>query len=108
MAEERRTAFAMQALGFAELFAIQVGGYKIEGPISFRVELAAPEGPSTLGGKQVVLEYDTPTHEAPKAAAAPKEDSAAVAKARAAYAAGNQKLFDGDAAGAAEERRRGV
>ena len=61
---------------------------------------AAPKHHPTLGGKQVVLEYDTPTHEAPKAAPAPKEDSAAVEKARAAYATGNQKLFAGDAAGA--------
>jgi hypothetical protein len=54
MPEEKRTAFAMQALGFAELFAIQVGSQKIAGPVSFRVELAAPEGPSTLGGKQAL------------------------------------------------------
>jgi hypothetical protein len=54
----------------------------------------------TLGGKQVVLEYDNPTHETPHTAAAPREDSAAVEHARASYAAGNQKLFAGDAAGA--------
>jgi hypothetical protein len=65
---------------------------------------AAPPPPlkhhPTLGGKQVVLEYDTPTHEAPKPATTPKEDSAAVEKARTAYAQGNQRLFAGDAAGA--------
>jgi hypothetical protein len=60
----------------------------------------APKHHPTLGGKQVVLEYDTPTHEAPKAAPAPKEESAAIARARMAYASGNQKLFAGDAAGA--------
>jgi hypothetical protein len=52
MAEDKRTQFAMQALGFAELFAIRVGSQKLEGPVTFRVELAAPEGPSTGGGKQ--------------------------------------------------------
>ncbi|HEY3357228.1 MAG TPA: hypothetical protein VGQ83_28520 [Polyangia bacterium] len=54
MAEEKRTAFAMQALGFAELFALQVGSHRVEGPVSFRVELAAPEGQSTLGGRQAL------------------------------------------------------
>jgi hypothetical protein len=58
----------------------------------------APKHHPTLGGKQVVLEYDTPSRAAP--VAAPREDSAAVAKARAAYANGNQRLFAGDAAGA--------
>jgi hypothetical protein len=57
-----------------------------------------PRHRPTLGGKQVVLEYDTPTRAPP--VAAPREDSAAVAKARAAYASGNQRLFAGDAAGA--------
>jgi hypothetical protein len=57
-----------------------------------------PRRHPTLGGKQVVLEYDTQSHPAP--VAAPREDSAAVAKARAAYANGNQHLFAGDAAGA--------
>jgi hypothetical protein len=58
----------------------------------------APRHHPTLGGKQVVLEYDTPSRAAP--VAAPREDTAAVAKARAAYANGNQRLFAGDAAGA--------
>jgi hypothetical protein len=57
-----------------------------------------PRRHPTLGGKQVVLEYDTPSRAAP--VAAPREDTAAVAKARAAYANGNQRLFAGDAAGA--------
>ena len=59
-----------------------------------------PKHHPTIGGKKVVLEYDTPTHEAPKAATAPEEDAAAVARARASYAAGNKRLFAGDAAGA--------
>ena len=41
-----------------------------------------------------------PTHEAPKAALTPAEDSASVARARASYVAGNKRLFTGDAAGA--------
>jgi hypothetical protein len=60
----------------------------------------APKHHPTLGGKQVVLEYDSPAHEQSRPVAAPREDSAAVEKARAAYSAGNQKLFAGDAAGA--------
>jgi hypothetical protein len=60
----------------------------------------APRHHSTIGGKKVVLEYDTPTHEAPKTALTPEEDSAAIARARASYAAGNKRLFAGDAAGA--------
>ena len=59
-----------------------------------------PQHHPTIGGKKVVLEYDTPTHEAPKATPAPAEDAAAVARARASYAAGNKRLFAGDAAGA--------
>ena len=60
----------------------------------------APHHHPTIGGKKVVLEYDTPTHEAAKATPAPAEDAAAVARARASYAAGNKRLFAGDAAGA--------
>lgn len=51
MAEEKRTQFAMQALGFADLFNIKVGDQKVPG---YRVEMSAPDGPSTGGGKQAV------------------------------------------------------
>jgi hypothetical protein len=51
MAEQKRTQFAMQALGFAELFNIKVGDQPVSG---HRVQLTAPEGPSTGGGKQSV------------------------------------------------------
>jgi len=61
---------------------------------------APPKHHPTIGGKKVVLEYDTPTHEAPKPA--PEEDGAAVARARTSYAAGNKRLFAGDAAGAVQ------
>jgi hypothetical protein len=60
----------------------------------------APKHHPTLGGKQVVLEYDNAAHAAPAPAPSAKEDSAAVEKARTAYALGNQRLFAGDAAGA--------
>ncbi|MBI5481223.1 MAG: hypothetical protein HY906_20360 [Deltaproteobacteria bacterium] len=55
MPEEKRTQFAMAALGFADLFKVQIGSYKLPGPVPYTVELAAPEGPSTGGGKQGVL-----------------------------------------------------
>jgi hypothetical protein len=55
MAEEKRTQFAMAALGFADLFKVQIGSRKLPGPVPYVVELAAPEGPSTGGGKQGVL-----------------------------------------------------
>jgi hypothetical protein len=63
-----------------------------------------PVGPKkgpTIGGKQVVLEYDSQANAA-KAGPnnAPQADQAAVAKARQSYAAGNQRLFAGDADGA--------
>jgi hypothetical protein len=52
MAEEKKhTAFALQALGFADLFNIKIGDQKVSG---HRVEMSAPDGPSTGGGKQAV------------------------------------------------------
>ena len=65
-----------------------------------------PTGPKkagpTIAGKQVVLEYD---NQARDAKAAPKNNAAqadqgAISKARQSYAAGNQRLFAGDADGA--------
>jgi hypothetical protein len=55
MAEEKRTQFAMAAVGFADLFRAMIGAHKLPGPVPYVVELAAPEGPSTGGGKQGVL-----------------------------------------------------
>lgn len=51
---EKRTQFAMQAMGFAELFRTQFGGQRLEGTKAFVVEITEPEGPSTGGGKRVV------------------------------------------------------
>jgi hypothetical protein len=55
MPEEKRTQFAMAALGFADLFKVEIGSSKLPGPVPYLVDLAAPEGPSTGGGKQGVL-----------------------------------------------------
>jgi hypothetical protein len=57
---------------------------------------------ATLGGKKVVLEYDTTTPKEPpkKVAIATPVDENAVKSARTAYFAGNKKLFAGDAEGA--------
>src|SRR5581483_8970836 len=54
MGEQKHTAYAMQALGFADLFNVRVGDQKVGGPTPYRVEMAAPDGPSTGGGKQSV------------------------------------------------------
>src|SRR3954462_7620670 len=44
----------MRALGFAELFHIKTADRKGAGPAAYRVEMSAPDGPSTGGGKQAV------------------------------------------------------
>jgi hypothetical protein len=50
MAVKKFTMFAAQAMGLAEIFqGVFAGG--LEGPILFKVELSAPDGPSTGGGK---------------------------------------------------------
>ena len=54
MGEQKHTAFAMQALGFADLFNVKVGDQKVGGATAYRVEMSAPDGPSTGGGKQSV------------------------------------------------------
>jgi hypothetical protein len=49
------THFAMKALSLAETFKYALGGEPIAlGLGRYRVELSAPEGPSTGGGKQAV------------------------------------------------------
>jgi len=58
-------------------------------------------GGKTLGGKQVVLEYDTQARTAESVPNnASKSDQGAISKARQSYAAGNTRLFAGDADGA--------
>jgi hypothetical protein len=48
----KRTAFALQALSLAETFNVMLQAERVKGPITYRVELSAPEGMSTAGGKQ--------------------------------------------------------
>lgn len=56
--------------------------------------------PKRFGGKRLVLEYDNQVRDTKPAPAAAPADQHAVAKARAAYNSGNQRLFAGDSAGA--------
>jgi tetratricopeptide (TPR) repeat protein len=69
-----------------------------------------PASGGTLGGKQVVLEYDNQTRDTK--AAAPvhvgKSDETAITKARSAYASGNQRLFAGDPDGAIKFYRQAL
>ncbi len=52
MSDPKRTAFAMQAMTLAETFNLMLQAERVKGPISYRVELSAPDGMSTAGGKQ--------------------------------------------------------
>jgi hypothetical protein len=51
MAEQQRTQFAMKALGLADFFNAKCGDKRVSG---HKVMLAAPDGPSTMGGKQAL------------------------------------------------------
>jgi hypothetical protein len=49
------TEWAMKAVGLADLFATDLGKERIGGgQLQYRPEIAAPDGPSTAGGKQSV------------------------------------------------------
>jgi hypothetical protein len=63
---------------------------------------------STIGGKQVVLEYDTQAREGRPVPNAPQHDQAAISKARTSYAAGNTRLFAGDADGAIKNYKQAL
>jgi hypothetical protein len=54
MAEVKHTMFAGMAFGLAELFKHSVGKQRLKGDVSYSVELSAPEGESTAGGKQAL------------------------------------------------------
>jgi hypothetical protein len=54
MSDQKRTQFAIKAVSFAELFNTRVGGQKVRGTVEYRVEMSAPDGPSTGGGLQAV------------------------------------------------------
>lgn len=64
----------------------------------------------TIGGKQVVLEYDSQARNtsAPAPANVAKSDQTAITKARTAYASGNQRLFAGDTNGAIKFYRQAL
>jgi len=47
------TQVAAKAVSLAELFEARFE-HGLDGPVRFRVELSAPEGPSTAGGKQAM------------------------------------------------------
>lgn len=51
---EKHTVFAMKALSLADMFKAAVGERPVGQATSYRAEMAAPEGPSTGGGKQAV------------------------------------------------------
>ena len=59
MATEERTVHAAKALSLAQKFNIHFAGDDVETgtramPVNYKVEMVAPEGPSTGGGKQAV------------------------------------------------------
>jgi hypothetical protein len=54
MAEVKHTMFAGMAFGLAELFKHSVGKMRLKGDVTYSVELSAPEGESTAGGKQAL------------------------------------------------------
>jgi translation initiation factor IF-2 len=49
-----RTQIAMQALDFATVFNVLIGKERLGTTPSWRVEMSAPDGPSTAGGKQAL------------------------------------------------------
>lgn len=69
-----------------------------------------PASGSTLGGKEVVLEYDNQARDtkAPAPTNVAKSDQSAITKARTAYASGNQRLFAGDPDGAIKFYRQAL
>jgi translation initiation factor IF-2 len=52
MPNKDRTEFAMRALTLAQTFNVTLQDERLRGAITYRVELSAPDGPSTAGGKQ--------------------------------------------------------
>jgi hypothetical protein len=54
MAVPRHTMFATQALGLAALFQALTSKHRLGGSPAYVPQLAAPDGPSTAGGKQAL------------------------------------------------------
>lgn len=53
MDQSKYTQVAAKAVSLAELFVARFD-QGLDGPVRFRVELSAPDGPSTAGGKQAM------------------------------------------------------
>lgn len=53
MDQSKYTQVAAKAVSLAELFVARFD-QGLDGPVKFRVELSAPDGPSTAGGKQAM------------------------------------------------------
>jgi hypothetical protein len=49
-----RTRYATEAVDLAEVFKLLIGTTPLRGPVTFHVEMSAPDGPSTGGGVQSV------------------------------------------------------
>jgi len=54
MDDRPHTQFAMKAVGLADFFKADFSFDRVKGDVEYRPELAAPDGPSTGGGKQAV------------------------------------------------------
>jgi hypothetical protein len=54
MAVPRHTIFASQALGLAAMFQALTSKHRLGGSPAYLPQLAAPDGPSTAGGKQAL------------------------------------------------------
>jgi hypothetical protein len=52
MSDAKRTQFAVRAITLAETFNAALAEERVRGPVNYRVELSAPDGMSTAGGKQ--------------------------------------------------------
>lgn len=76
-------------------------------PVATRATPPRRTGTRKIGGKQVVVDYDTGKRETGPVPVA-KEDEPLLAKARAVYMAGNKKLFAGDTAGAIASYRQSI
>jgi hypothetical protein len=48
------TTFAGQAVSLSEIFNLGFASRRVDGPTRYGVELSAPDGPSTAGGKQAL------------------------------------------------------
>jgi hypothetical protein len=52
MSDAKRTQFAVRAITLADTFNAALAEERVRGPVVYRIELSAPDGMSTAGGKQ--------------------------------------------------------